>query len=266
MASKLAPFFNDIARRYRDGESAASIGRYYKATTTTVTSFLKKHGLMIARGRGEVDEAVIQDRQLAIELFNDGLRPSQILDEVGRSKSWLYTTLNQAGCDLRGIDSWQPSEENMRNAAVAKEESGAMNDSEKLVYNALVRNGWDPTPQLAFGSKNADFGIQSCSVAIEVCCRGTFRKYLNSGSLSDRIVELGSLGWSVYVLVSSDFEQLRADGVEDMLDWIYFADRSPAVSREYRVVRSPSELLAGGQLDPEEVSRVLTKVQRLNRT
>jgi len=257
---KLARHANDIYRLYREGTSATAIGRQYNVTTTTVTKLLKDAGLMRARKRGECDDLVVEHRKKAVQMFNDGFRPSEIERELGRSKSWVFKQLNDSGCELRGLDGWKPDKTSIEKVALARERAAAMTESEKVVYNMLTNHGLEVTPQMAFGTKNIDFAIHSHSVAIEVYCRTVGRLYINNGGLAERVKELGESGWSVYVLFAHEAKDISLNGIDDMLAWIDFTERSPAILREYRMVRCPSKLISCGKIKGNDLSTIFSSV------
>ena len=255
---KLARFTNDIIGKYRNGQSASSLGREYGATTTTITNMLKNSGVMPSLGRGEHKKLPQETVKRIIDLFNDGVRPSEIISETGHGKTTIYTALNAAGVNLRGLDGWKPSTEQLEKKARTKQTNAIMNKSEKVVFNALNKTEFDCVPQFAFGAKNMDFGIPSISVAVEVLCRGTFQLYINNGQVSDRIIELSNRGWHTYIIVSDDSDSIEAGGIDDMLAWLDFIKRQPTARRQYRMVRSPSNLLAAGCSDCNHISSVFS--------
>jgi transposase-like protein len=258
---KLARHSNDVCRLYRDGVSAAAIGRQYNVTTTTVTNLLKKVGLMESRPRGFVNPDTKKAKNKAVEMFNNGSRPSEILREVSISRSCLFKTLSDAGCELRGLDGWRPSEEILVKQAKIKESRGHMTKSEQEVFKLLSAGDYEVTPQMAFGKKNIDFAIHSHSIAIEVFCRTVGRNSINSGELAERIKELGKGGWHVYVLFAYEASSIIDHGIDDMLAWVDFIKRSPAIIREYRMVRCPANLLACGKIESDDISTILSTIK-----
>lgn len=257
---KLGAFSDDITRLYRDGNSARSIAKTYNTTTTTVTNFLKKIGLMEHRGRGYIPNSFRSAQKEAINLFNKGVRPVDIFRTTGVSKTIFYQLIKNEGLNLRGLDNYKPTAEQRINAAKGREISGSMNKTEKLVFDALEAEGYEVTPQAFIDGKNADFAIHSHSIAIEVCCRGTFNLYLNDGSLAKRVKQFGKSGFHTYILVSQDFETAATNGIEDMLAWIDFIQRSPTFLREYRVVRSPFDLISVGKIEGDNFSSIISSV------
>lgn len=61
--SKLDAYADDICSLYRDGTPAGVIAKNYGVTTTTVTTFLKKLGLMHDRPRGWVSNDTILNQK-----------------------------------------------------------------------------------------------------------------------------------------------------------------------------------------------------------
>lgn len=257
---KLGAFSDDIARRYRNGDSATNIAKAYKVSTTTVTNFLRKIGLMEYIPRGYVSNKIKEAQKESIKLFKEGVRPSEIIKTTGISKTVFYDLAKKEGLDLRGLDGWTMSKEQLTKCAKTKEFTGLLNKTEKFVFDSLESAGFSVTPQAFIDGKNADLAIHSHSIAIEVCCRGTFRKYINDGSLSKRIKQFGESGWHVYVLVSHGFDSTVANGIDDMLAWVDFTKRSPTFLREHRVVRSPFDLLATGKIDCDNLSAIVDSI------
>jgi len=167
---KLEAFTNDIIRKYRNGQSASSLGREYGASTTTVTNMLKNVGAMPSFGRGEHNAVPKQEADQIIDLFNSGSRPTDLMSRFNRSKSTIFAILRKGGVALRGIDGWTPTREMMLKKAAAKQANAIMNESEQFVYDSIIGAGFDCIPQFAFNTKNMDFAIPSLSVAVEVLC------------------------------------------------------------------------------------------------
>lgn len=256
--SQLDVFANDIISEYRNGVSAAKIGRKYGVHTTTVTNLLKKLKLAPELKRGEHDYKNYADRRKAVALFNDGKRPSEIMVELNRSKSWFHELAKRENLNLRGSNGFTLTEESQHKIAQSKQYSAIMTASEKLVFNMLKESGLSPIPQYAVGSKNIDFVINEASLAVELTCRGTSSNYIISGYIGKRIKELGELGFHTYVLISDDSESVIKDGIDDLLAWIDFLKRQPAFRRQYRVVRSPAQLRSTGCSDSNNISSVAT--------
>lgn len=257
---KLAAHADDIIRDYESGVSAIKIAKAYNTTTTTVTSLLKKLGRMEARPRGWTSAENIAKANKAVQLFNNGVRPSEIIKQIGIPKNTLYKRLHQAGCDLRGLDGWELPDESREAIAISKQINGVMNESEQLIYDRLVTSGYDVIPQLAVGKYNVDLSIRECSVAIEICCRGTFRGYVNESRLAKRVKKLGESGWHTYVLVAEDFADISRIGIDDMLAWLDFTKRSPTILREYRVVRGSHDLLAAGKSNCKNLPSIIDSI------
>jgi hypothetical protein len=249
--SKLDAHADDICRRYRNGQTAASIAREYDATTTTITTFLKKVGLREAIPRGFVPEQVNARRELAVKMFIGGKSPGEIIKETGISKSILYPALQIAGAELRGHSSDPLTEEYKIRVANGRQCAGSMNRTERAVFDMLTSAGINAIPQFAIGINSVDFAIYEDSIAIEICCRGTYSLYNRTGKLDERIKNLGGLGWHVYVLSNFEHENIVSDGIKDMLAWIQFIKSSPSMLREYRVFRGSSELLSCGKIDSD---------------
>lgn len=254
--SVLDPHANDIIRKYSNGVTAGKLAKEYGCTVTTVTNLLKKAGVRPHLGRGELDEFVKADEARVVAMFRAGERPSVILDslERSRSKSWLYQCLHRNGCDLRGLGDWRPSEETTLKVALMRQEGGAMNRAEQCVYDMLVNAGFIPEPQIALGTKNIDFLIRSHAVAVEVCGRGTFYKYIRDGWMAERIRNCAKAGWHTYVLAGVDVSDFSKMGIEDLCAWLDFMKRQPAARRQYRMIRGSSELLATGCSDDNHFS------------
>lgn len=251
---KLGAFTDDITLRYKNGESAGSIARHYKTTTTTTTGFLKKIGIYKSRVFSE------KAKQEIINLFESGTKPSQILIIAGISKSTLYAILNANACDLRGQDGYIPEYHSKVKGAQSRERNGLMNEAEQYVFDRLGESNFEVTPQKAVGTYNIDLAIDSHSIAIEVCCRGSFSKYLRDGTYADRIIKLGECGWHVYILANVDSECVRRDGIDDMLAWINFTKTNPTIAREYRMVRGAFDLLACGKIESNNLPAVIGSI------
>ena len=248
--NKLSSFSNDIFCKYRNGISASKLAKEYNVSTTTMTTFLKQNGLAQERKRG-VSKEGMEDRKKAVELFNNGVHPSEILRQLNRSKSWFYTVAKSENLNLRGADHYTMSKATKIILSQSKQQNAIMWPAEQAVYDMLIQNGLDVIPQYSIGIKNIDFVIPSCSIAIELFCRGTLAAYSGSNYITDRIKELGNLGWHVYCLFSRDAKTVIADGIDDMLAWIDFIKRQPASRRQYRVFRRTSELLSCGCCDSD---------------
>lgn len=254
---KLALHANDVVRLYRNGNSAASIARRFSVTTSTVTKLLKENGLMINVKRGERSPCSIADANKAVYMFKSGIRPTEILDCIKRSKSWLYNVLKESDCEFRGLDGWKPTQEHIYKGMKSKEGSTPTNESEKYVLQALVSAGYDVITQAFISNCNVDFAIHSSSIAIEINCRGTFPDYVKRGAFASRIKKFANFGWHTYVLIAKDSVELRRYGIDDMLAWIEFTNRQKAVRRQYRMVRCPSDLLSCGCSDSDNLTSIL---------
>jgi very-short-patch-repair endonuclease len=256
--SKLDAFTDDIIGKYRNGMSACKIAKEYKTTTTTVTTLLKKFGVMQHLKRGEHDSENYIDRATAIDMFNNGFKPTQIIKQLNRSKCWFYELAKRENFDLRGHIDEFPTEEQKLKHSQTKQVNAIMNESEKVLYNMLTENGLSPIPQYSIGTKNVDFAIPDSSIVIELCCRGTANKYLASGYLAERVKQLGQFGWHVYVLFAYDTNTIIQDGINDMLIWIDFIKRQPALRRQYRVIRRTCDLISAGCCDSNNLPSVVT--------
>jgi hypothetical protein len=256
--SCLAQHANNIFFQYRNGVSARQIAKEYSVSVSTVTDFLKNHGIMPALKRGESDDRNYADRDTAIKLFNNGVRPHQIIKELNRSKSWFYSLSKANNLNLRGQNHNVPTSIQLSKGYSSKQASAYMTEAEQLLYDSLILAGYTPTPQYAIGGGNVDFVIDNLSIAIELCCRGTTSLYLRSGYLTDRIKELGKLGWHVYILYTRDANELRRHGIDDLSIWLEFIKRQPASRRQYRMIRSSGELLSVGCCDSNNLTGVET--------
>lgn len=262
---KLALHANDIIFKYNSGISATAIAKEYKSTTTTVTNLLKKANAMPVLKRGQSDIHIDRDEALVVKFFNNGMRPSQILAALnGRSKSWLYQVFKRNNLALRGLDNWKPTNEQVEKHAITKQRNAILNNSEKFVYDSLVKAGYSVTPQFAIGRNNIDMVIHSHSIAIEVVCRGTFALYSRNGWFIERIKQCSDIGLHTYIIVATDSTKLISHGIDDMLAWIDFTHRQKAVRRQYRMVRSPFELLATGCSDSNDIATVLSPENIIN--
>ena len=95
----------EVIRRYLDGESCKLIAAHYRCTVTTVTKFLANAKVRESMPRGFRDEFVLADESAAIELFNKGVNPADILRLIPRrrAKSWLYQCFKRHQVELRGL-------------------------------------------------------------------------------------------------------------------------------------------------------------------
>lgn len=249
---KLAPHRNDIIRLYRNGISAAEIGRTYNATTTTVTTLLKRAGVMASISRQEHGRRADEARIVA--MFNSGSKPVDIIASTGVSKSAFYAIARRHGLALRGLLPQRMSEANKVRLALAREASGRLNRGEDAVFQLLRARGLEPITQVACGTRSIDMAIRDLSIAVEVCLRGTLNLYINSGQLSDRIRQLGYAGWHVYVFGAKDVTTIDAQAIEDISAWADFIRRAPPSRRQYRVVWSGADLLATGCCDDDDIT------------
>lgn len=257
--SKLAHVANDVISLYREGVSAAEIARRNDVTTTTVTSLLKKHGVMPQLKRGDRDKNIEADRIRVIELFKEGKTPSEIGRITGRSKSCVYAILNNSGADLRGHVGWVAPKETKIKKAQTAQSKGKLNSTEKFVFDALKnKGGYEVFPQLAVDIYNIDLAIHKASIAIEIICRGSLPRYVKTGLLAEKIKKLSELGWHTYALIALGHKEIVDGGTDDLLAWIQFMERQKAPRRQYRVIRSPFNLLAAGCSDDPELARVIS--------
>ena len=112
--SKIAAYRNDINRLYRDGVSAGVIARQFDVTTTTITNHLKKVGLMEGRPRGFIPDSSLAVQKKAIKLFNNGVRPCEIIKTLGISKTCFYSLINRNGLTKRGHDGFKLSDKSKK--------------------------------------------------------------------------------------------------------------------------------------------------------
>jgi len=255
---KLAHVANDAIKLYREGASAASIAKQFGVTTTTVTSLLKKHGVMPALERGKCDQRIDADKTQILALFDKGFQPAKIATIVGRSKTCVYSLLNLHRKGLRGHLGGPLPDEQVRKVAMSRGVTGKMNRTEQHVNNILIEAGFQTDPQLAIDRYNVDIAIKSLSVAVEVNCRGSFAPYIRQGVFVNRIKQFAQLGWHTYILVSRDHQSVVERGTDDLIAWLYFMDRQKAPRRQYRMVRSPFELLATGCGDDPNLANILS--------
>lgn len=253
--SVLSPYANDVIAQYRSGKTACKIAKDFGVSTTTATKFLIGAGVMEYSPRDGRNTLSAADARLAVCLFNKGISPSQILKQLPRkrSKSWLYSVFKEFNCDLQGWYGWKQTQENLEKQSMTKERTGFLTPAEDALFSMLSKEGrLDIIPQKSIGVHNADFLIASHSVAVELACRGSFMRYLRKGMCIDRIKEFGKAGWHTYVLFTKDREFLIRDGITDLLAWLDFIKRQPPTRRQYRVVRSPGDLLACGCSDDDK--------------
>jgi len=249
----LAPHRNDIISRYSQGESAASIARHYKVTTTTLTRALKGAGVMPHIPRGGDRRG---DRDRILSAFRDGVRPSQIMKGFNVSRSGLFSMLKRAGLKLRGLDSWTPTKDMLVSAAITRELGGKLNANEKRISDLLSAAGLECRPQVAIKTGNLDLLIPSHSVAVEVCLRGTLTRYIDNGWLEKRIRDCADRGWHTYVYAAANAPDITVDSIQDIAAWVDFLHRSPASRRQYRMVWCGVELLACGCSDDDQITLV----------
>lgn len=249
ITSKLEAFSNDIFCKYREGVPAIRLAKEYGVCTTTMTTFLKKYGLAPHLKRGEKLVDYKSKKAEAVRLFNEGMRPSDIIRTLNVSRSWFYSVAKSENLNLRGIDHYVPTEESARKISATKQVNAIMTESEQNLFNILKANGINSIPQFSIGTYNVDFVIPDCSIAIELFCRGTINIYSRTSYIEDRIKELGNFGWHVYCLFSYDAKSVADDGIDDMLAWIDFIKRQPSARRQYRMFRRSFELLSCGCCD-----------------
>lgn len=256
---RLASHLNDIIKLYRSGSSAASIARKYGVTVTTVTTELRKVGVMPLVKRGERSPESQSDAVVALQWFHEGVYPSHIARRLNRDKGWLYNVLREGGVELRGHSTQKPTHEQLILAAKSREDAGeSIARPTELFYGNLLKNaGYEIKYQIAVGTGNVDLLIPSASVAVEVCCRGTFNLYRANGWLEKRIRELGERGWHTYILGTVDAQTAIADSTTDIFYWLEFLGRQPTNRRQYRVVWRNSHLVACGCSDDEHFSFVM---------
>jgi hypothetical protein len=259
---KLAAHVNDIISKYRNGTSAAALAREYQCTTTTVTSQLRKFGVMPHVRRNERHPDSAKDAAEAVRLHNSGIGPIEIGRRFGRSRGWVFDALRDGGCTLRGHTGQQPTREQLLAAAAGREANpdACTRTTENVIADALSSAGYNVSHQMAIDTGNVDLTIPAISVAVEVCCRGTFGLYLSNGWIERRIRQLGECGWHTYVLGTFDTATAVADGIDDMLAWLEFLRRQPTARRQYRVVRRNVDLLACGCSDDKHFPFVASPV------
>lgn len=264
--SVLAPYANDVIAQYRAGKPAYKIAKSFGVSTTTTTKFLINAGVMEYSPRDGRDTLSAADARIAVALFNKGVSPSDILKQLPRKrgKSWLYSVFKEFECDLQGWYGWKPSRDQTEKQSQTKETRALLTAAETVLLDLLSNSGeFDIIPQKSTGIHNADFFISSHSVAVELVCRGSFIKYFRNGVCVDRIKEFGKLGWHTYVLYTQDDELLVKDGIADLLIWLDFIKRQPTIRRQYRVIRSPYDLLACGCSDDNEFPGISSFVHPL---
>jgi hypothetical protein len=256
--SILDEFFDDILCDYKSGMSASVIARKYKTTITTTTSFLKRHAGFQHFGRGQCNKVSKHDIKKIADLYRSGARIKEISKQTGRSKSTVFSAINSLGISHRGLVDYSPSAEAQLKHAITKERNGKLNDAEQYVFDQLKLAGFECVPQARFGIYNMDIAIPCASIAVEVTCRGTFGAYSRAGHFAKRIKKLSEFGWHTYFAISADASTLRVDGINDLIEWVKFCQRSPAIARQYRMVRSSGNLLATGCSDCNQISSVLS--------
>lgn len=249
---KLAFHRNDVIRRYRSGESASAIGRHFGVTTTCVTTALKRAGVMPALTRGAHTRRT--DEVRIITLFQQGVAPSDIVTQTGVSKSGLYAILRRAGVELRGHDGQIQTHEMRVARADAIERRGVGNEFEERIRAMLTNRGLNTRAQVAIGAQLVDIVLPDQSVAVEICCRGTFFKYVRDGWIVQRIRECAERGWHTYVLGFLNAPDVVDQSIDDVVLWAQFLDRAPPVRRQYRVVWGGFELLATGCSDDDQIT------------
>lgn len=249
ITSKLEAFSNDIFCKYRKGVSATRLAKEYGVCTTTMTSFLKKYGLAPHLKRGESTIDYKAKKAEAVRLFNEGMRPSEIIRTLNVGKSWFYSVAKSENLNLRGINNYVPTKESACKVSATKQVNAIMTEAEQNLFELLSSNGIKTIPQHSIGTHNIDFVVPDCSVAIELFCRGTISIHSGTSYIEDRIKELGNCGWHVYCLFSYDAQTVIDDGINDMLAWIDFIKRQPSARRQYRMFRRSFELLSCGCCD-----------------
>lgn len=254
ITEKLAAHRNDIITKYTNGASASSIGREYGVTTTTVTRILKGSGVMPALGRGAATKR--RDESEIIAAFQNGMTPTAIRVTFRVSKSGLYSILNRCGVELRGHTDRFITDAQKTVIAQAREISAHCNPSEQMFRDILESRGIKTRAQVAIAGGNVDFVLPDFSIAVEICFRGTFNKYIANGWLAQRIRDCANRGWHTYVLGAADSGGFTDHAIEDVIAWCKFLDRSPPSRRQYRVVWGGTELLAAGCSDDDKFTLV----------
>ena len=256
---KLAAHLNDIIRRHRNGESAASLARDFGVSTTTVTTALERVGVRRKPIRGEPITLTSDVRDKVLNLFAEGMQPIAIAEAMGHSKSTVYQILKHGKAKLRGhVDSFV-SPESVAAISRTVEANAEIHvwPAEEKVAEMLTERGFDPVHQMSIEIGNVDLAIPSCSVAVEVCARGCYSKYMASGWFERRIRELGKRGWHSYFILARDAETITLDGVDDLCLWADFLRRQPTARRQYRVVWRAADLLATGCSDQQDIAVVM---------
>lgn len=136
-----------------------------------------------------------------------------------------------------------PAQESLRKRAKTMEgRMCKLSSTEPVIYDFLVKNGFNPMPSKAIDIYNADFAIGSVTVEVfgggrSISDKARLTKYIN------RTKKIGDLGFhTVFIVLTNKY--LLGDGSE-LVRAIYELSWLPAGPSQYRVIGGNTEFSAG---------------------
>lgn len=144
------------------------------------------------------------------------------------------------------------SEARLLQRAISVQRIGRLNGSERLLHDLLIDRGLVTVPQQAIGPYSSDLG--AFPVSVEVLGGG----FHSAPIRRDRIIRkpryVLDAGWHVLMIVVSLQHPITPAQADYVVSYVKHARTNPSAVREYRVIRSAGEFVAGGCAQDDQIS------------
>lgn len=219
---------DDVAKRYRAGESENSIAQSYGVSRNVITRRLEIAGVK-RRTMADANRLMMAERT----------------PEENRRNT---RAANKA---MRGTT--VPLERKMRVAATREARQTHISDHERELAKLLVGRGLDVRPQAAIGPYNVD--MATGSVAVEVFGGGWHAYGVHRKRTPERLRYILDQGWNLVIVWASLERWPIGEGACDYIEaFAKLASSNPALRGEYRVIWGDGQDATRPGLDVDDLA------------
>lgn len=248
------PQVQALIEMYVSGENMREIGHFFGISNVSVSDYLRRanvparprhHGLQA--GLDAMDPDVLRAKRSA-----------------ARKRQWEKMTPEQRRKQVCAAHkAWKGSHhtaKSKRKIALAKARR-AESDSvyEQQIAQWLLERGIKFRQQTAVGHYNVDFTINN--VAIEFTSGWAYKDVI-AKRWQERFKYILDSGWHLYIIWHNTSLKSRPSLLpvvcDNLITWCEFIQSSPPIDRQYRVVGSSGEIIAGGGANIDDITAVFS--------
>lgn len=226
---------DEIAARYRTGESENALAVAFGVSRSAITVRLREAGVprrdQTTANQLLAAQTPIEEHHRRIQIAQDAVRGRRV-----------------------------PLRERIARARTRQRKALGRSSAEELLERWLLERGVPTIPQQAVGPYNVDLGAYP--VAVEIF-GGTWHFSRNHAK---RFRYLFDAGWHLVIVFVDGRRSLLTKGAADyIVAFLQEASRNPTMGRQYRVIWGEGKLCAAGGADADKLAAVVPRRGRHGR-